>query len=51
MTNAPPLLRLERIVSKIFLIRGIKVMLDSDLAEFSGVQGQSLKPRKLIDCP
>jgi hypothetical protein len=32
----------EKIIAKIFLIRGIKVMLDSDLAEFYGVLTKEL---------
>ena len=37
-TNLP----LERIVNKIFVIRGMKVMLDSDLAELYGVETKQL---------
>ena len=33
----------ERVVSKIFLIRGKKVMLDSDLAMLYGVETKNLK--------
>ena len=33
----------ERITSKIYLIRGMKVMLDSDLAELYGVETRVLK--------
>lgn len=33
----------ERITSRIYLIRGVKVMLDSDLAELYGVETRSLK--------
>ncbi len=33
---------IELIASKIYLIRGIKVMLDSDLAELYGVETRSL---------
>jgi len=33
----------EIIVNKIYLVRGIKVMLDSDLAELYGVETKQLK--------
>ena len=33
----------ERITSKIYLIRGMKVMLDRDLAELYGVETKVLK--------
>jgi hypothetical protein len=41
----------ELIASKIYLIRGIKVMLDRDLAEFYGVETKVLKQavRRNID--
>ena len=37
------LVPIERIASKIYLIRGIKVMLDRDLAELYGVETSQLK--------
>ncbi|MGH7813746.1 MAG: ORF6N domain-containing protein [Candidatus Binataceae bacterium] len=37
MTKPEPVIPLERIASRIYLIRGEKVMLDSDLAELYGV--------------
>ena len=37
------LVPIERIASKIYLIRGIKVMLDRDLAELYGVETKRLK--------
>jgi len=40
MTTTVPI---ERITSKIFLIRNIKVMLDKDLAELYGVETKALK--------
>jgi hypothetical protein len=40
MTNNVPA---ERILGKIYLIRGTKVMLDSDLAELYGVETRVLK--------
>ena len=39
MTTLVPV---ELIASKIYLIRGVKVMLDSDLAELYGVETRSL---------
>ena len=39
----PTLLPMERITSKIYLIRGQKVMLDRDLAELYGVETRRLK--------
>jgi len=41
----------ERITSKIYLIRGMKVMLDRDLAELYGVETKVLKQavRRNID--
>ena len=45
------LVPIELIVSKIYLIRGIKVMLDRDLAELYGVETKVLKQavRRNID--
>ncbi len=45
------LVPIERIASKIFLIRGIKVMLDRDMAELYGVETKVLKQavRRNID--
>ena len=40
MTTTVPI---ERITSKIYLIRGQKVMLDRDLAELYGVETKALK--------
>jgi phage regulator Rha-like protein len=40
--NSKPLITDERIISKIFLIRQQKVMLDSDLAEMYGVEARGL---------
>jgi len=40
--NMPTLVPVERIASKIYLIRGIKVMLDRDLAELYGVETRTL---------
>lgn len=37
------LIPVEKIVSKIYLIRNTKVMLDKDLAEFYGVETKVLK--------
>jgi hypothetical protein len=37
MVKAQPVIPIERIASRIYLIRGEKVMLDSDLAELYGV--------------
>ena len=37
------LIPLERIEQKIFLIRGLRVMLDTDLAEMYGVEVKQLK--------
>jgi len=37
------LVPIERIASKIYLIRGLKVMLDRDLAELYGVETKRLK--------
>ena len=37
------LVPIERIASKIYLIRGMKVMLDRDLAELYGVETKRLK--------
>jgi hypothetical protein len=34
---------IERIASKIYLIRGMKVLLDRDLAELYGVETKNLK--------
>ena len=42
MTNILPSERIER---SIILLRGHKVMLDRDLAEFYGVEAQRLKSR------
>jgi hypothetical protein len=42
MTRPPPVIPPERIASRIFLIRGEKVMLDSDLAELYGVTTAAL---------
>ncbi|MBU4413607.1 MAG: ORF6N domain-containing protein, partial [Proteobacteria bacterium] len=45
------LVPIERIASKIYLIRGIKVMLDRDLAKLYGVETKALKQavRRNID--
>jgi phage regulator Rha-like protein len=43
MTKAPFTVPQERIVDKIYLIRGQKVMLDRDLAELYGVSTRRLK--------
>jgi hypothetical protein len=37
MSGPPPVIPIERIASRIYVIRGQKVMLDSDLAELYGV--------------
>ncbi|MGD0519832.1 MAG: ORF6N domain-containing protein [Terracidiphilus sp.] len=42
MARPPPVIPPERIASRIFLIRGEKVMLDSDLAELYGVMTGNL---------
>ena len=42
MANKKALIPMERIESRIFLIRGQKVMLDSDLAELYGVATKAL---------
>jgi hypothetical protein len=42
MTRPPPVIPPERIASRIYLIRGEKVMLDSDLAELYGVTTAAL---------
>jgi hypothetical protein len=42
MARLPPVIPPERIASRIFLIRGEKVMLDSDLAELYGVPTKRL---------
>jgi len=39
----PDLVPIERIASKIYLIRNIRVMLDRDLAELYGVETKALK--------
>lgn len=39
----PELLPEERIINKIYLIRGVKVILDRDLADLYGVETRSLK--------
>jgi hypothetical protein len=39
----PDLVPIERIASKIYLIRDIRVMLDRDLAELYGVETKALK--------
>ena len=43
MKKSEQLIPLERISSKIYLIRGEKVLLDSDLAELYGVETKRLK--------
>ena len=42
MSGFLPPIPVESIVSRIFLIRGQKVMLDSDLAELYGVKTERL---------
>ncbi|HUO06615.1 MAG TPA: ORF6N domain-containing protein [Candidatus Binataceae bacterium] len=42
MVQSEPIIPLERIASRIYLIRGEKVMLDSDLAELYGVKTKVL---------
>lgn len=42
-TKSSSLLPLERITSKIFFLRGEKVLLDSDIAELYGVETKRLK--------
>lgn len=42
MAKTDSLIPIERIVSQIYLIRGEKVMLDSDLAVLYGVETKSL---------
>ena len=42
MAESHPLVPVESIASRIFLVRGQKVMLDSDLAELYGVETRSL---------
>ena len=42
MPRPPPVIPLERIANRIFLIRGEKVMLDTDLAELYGVETRAL---------
>ncbi len=42
MTKAQPLIPIERIASRIYLIRGEKVMLDSDIAELYQVETKNL---------
>jgi hypothetical protein len=42
MTRAQPVVPIERIANRIYLIRGEKVMLDSDLAELYGVPTSAL---------
>jgi hypothetical protein len=42
MARPPPVIPPERIASRIFLIRGEKVMLDSDLADLYGVESRTL---------
>lgn len=42
MPNLPTIVPAERIVSKIFLVRGRKVMLDTDLAELYDVPTKRL---------
>ena len=47
MTMTPPIIPIERIASRIYLIRGQKVMLDRDLAELyrvtTGALNQAVK--------
>ncbi|WP_316824282.1 ORF6N domain-containing protein [Pedobacter miscanthi] len=40
---SPAIIPNEVIVNKIYLFRGVKVMLDSDLAELFGVETKKLK--------
>lgn len=40
---SPAIIPSEVIVNKIYLFRGVKVMLDSDLAELFGVETKKLK--------
>jgi len=40
----PDIVPLERIANKIYLIRGMKVMLDRDLAELYGVETKAFNP-------
>ena len=40
---SPEIIPNEVIVNKIYLFRGVKVMLDSDLAELFGVETRHLK--------
>jgi len=42
MSRSQPVIPLERIASRIYQIRGEKVMLDSDLAELYGVETRTL---------
>jgi ORF6N domain len=42
MARAKPVIPLERIASRIYLIKGEKVMLDSDLADLYGVPTSAL---------
>ena len=43
MAKSQPVIPVERIASRIYLIRGEKVMLDSDLAELYGVKTKALE--------
>jgi hypothetical protein len=43
------LIPIDRIASKIYLIRNVKVMLDRDLAELYGVETKRLKEQSRTD--